>query len=130
MIKFGYTILYVEDLEKTMAFYEQSFDFIKKFVTPEKDYGELKTGSTILAFASKKLAASNLPGGFTESHPQAKPFAIELGFVTDNVETAFLKAVSCGAAVVKHPMVKPWGQTVAYLRDPEGFLIELCTSME
>ena len=27
------------------------------------------------------------------------------------------------------PITKPWGQTVAYVRAPEGTLIELCTPM-
>ncbi len=130
MIQFGYTILYVENVRKAMTFYTECFGFEQKFLTPENDYGELKTGTTTLAFASKELAASNLPEGFIESRPESNPFAMELGFVTENVEAAFSKAVDFGAVVLQQPLKKPWGQTVAYLRDPEGFLIELCTSME
>ena len=48
MVKFGYTILYVEDVEKSIAFYENAFGFSRKFVTPEKDYGELITGETTI----------------------------------------------------------------------------------
>lgn len=25
------------------------------------------------------------------------------------------------------PERQPWGQTVSYVRDPDGFLVELCT---
>jgi hypothetical protein len=30
---------------------------------------------------------------------------------------------------VVEPVSKPWGQTVAYVRDLDGFLVELCTAM-
>jgi len=50
MITYGYTILYVADVEKTIAFYVSAFGFTQKFITPEKDYSELDTGFTTLAF--------------------------------------------------------------------------------
>ena len=67
MIKFAYTILYVRDVEKSIGFYEKAFGFERKFVTPEKDYGELLVGETTLSFASLSLAHSNLRKGFIES---------------------------------------------------------------
>ncbi|TCN56626.1 VOC family protein [Flavobacterium circumlabens] len=130
MIKFGYTILYVENVETAVAFYENAFGFSRKFVTPENDYGELSTGETTLSFASKKLAAQNLKEGFIESNLEAKPFAIEIGFITDDVTETVQKATSFGAVLVKEPAQKPWGQIVAYIRDLDGFLIEICTEVE
>ncbi|EIM75241.1 glyoxalase/bleomycin resistance protein/dioxygenase [Nitritalea halalkaliphila LW7] len=35
MVKFGYTILYVKDVTKSIEFYEKSFGFERKFITPE-----------------------------------------------------------------------------------------------
>jgi lactoylglutathione lyase len=130
MIKFGYTILYVENVETAIAFYENAFGFSRKFVTPENDYGELSTGETTLSFASKKLAAQNLKEGFIESNLEAKPFAIEIGFITDDVTEIVQKATTFGAVLVKEPTQKPWGQIVAYVRDLDGFLIEICTEVE
>jgi len=130
MVKFGYTILYVEDVEKSIVFYENTFGFSRKFVTPENDYGELSTGETTISFASKKLAAENLKDGFIESNLEDKPFAIELGFITDNVGELVQKATSFGAILVKEPTQKPWGQIVAYVRDLDGFLIEICTEVK
>ncbi|WP_017498467.1 VOC family protein [Flavobacterium sp. WG21] len=130
MVKFGYTILYVEEVEKSISFYENAFGFSRKFVTPEGDYGELSTGETTISFASKELAAQNLKDGFIESKPEQKPFAIELGFITDDVEELVQKAISAGATLVKEPAQKPWGQVVAYVRDLDGFLIEICTPVQ
>lgn len=129
MIKFGYTILYVENVETAIAFYENAFGFSRKFVTPENDYGELSTGETTLSFASKNLAAQNLKEGFIESNLENKPFAIEIGFITDDVAGTVQNATSFGAVLVKEPTQKPWGQIVAYVRDLDGFLIEICTEV-
>src|SRR5215207_1069787 len=97
MVKFGYTILYVEDVEKSIVFYENAFGFSRKFITPDNDYGELITGETTLSFASKKLAAQNLEDGFVESSLEDKPFAIEIGFITNDVPELVQKATSFGA---------------------------------
>jgi len=130
MVKFGYTILYVESVEESIVFYENVFGFSRKFITPDSDYGELITGETTLSFASKKLASENLKDGFTESNLDDKPFAIEIGFITDDVPELVQKATSFGAVLVKEPTQKPWGQVVAYVRDLDGFLVEICTEVE
>lgn len=130
MIKFGYTILYVKDVQESISFYENVFGFSRKFITPENDYGELITGETTLSFASKKLASQNLKEGFIESNLDNKPFAIEIGFITDDVAELVQKATSFGAMLVKEPTQKPWGQIVAYVRDLDGFLVEICTEMK
>ena len=126
MIKYGYTILYVADVEKTIAFYVSAFDFTQKFITPEKDYAELDTGSTTLAFASYAVAEYN--GVIIEkSNVYKNAPAFELTFVTDNITSTFKQAVDAGATIVKEPALKPWAQVVGYVRDQNGFLIELCT---
>lgn len=129
MIQFAYTILYVKDVAKTISFYETAFGFTKKFITPDNSYGELLTGNTTLSFASVELAKSNLKDGFIESSNNNKPFAQEIGFTTDNVEQTYQLAIRAGAIAEAEPTFKPHGQTVAYVRDPDGFLIEICTPM-
>src|SRR4051812_47377813 len=118
MIKFAYTILYVEDMTKSIGFYEKAFGFKQKFITPDRSYGELISGETTLSFASKTLANSNLKEGFMESSLHQKPFGIEIGFTTEDVEGTVRKAVEAGAVIVAEPKAKPWGQVVAYIRDP------------
>jgi len=63
MIKFAYTILYVQNVTKSVEFYENAFGFSRKFITPENDYAELLVGETTLSFASTTLAKSNLTNG-------------------------------------------------------------------
>ena len=73
MIQFGYTILYVQDVARSLNFYEKAFGLERRLLTPGNEYGELLTGSTVLSFAVVSLAKSNLPDGFTESSPEGNP---------------------------------------------------------
>lgn len=130
MIKFKYVILYVEDVESSMNFYKNTFDSEIKFITPEKDYGELITGETTLSFASVELASSNIKKGFLLSKAEEKPFGIELGFVTDDVENLVEKAVKNGAVLYEEITVKPWGQKTAYIKDLDHYLVEICTEIQ
>ena len=126
-MKLGYVILYVPDVAASMAFYESAFGLTRRMLTPEGDYGELSTGETTLSFAREDLAGSH---GFTFTHQRApaRP-AFETALVCEDVPAAFSRAVAVGAAVLGAPAKKPWGQTVAYVSDADGFTVELCSPM-
>jgi len=128
-IIYAYTILYVKDVEKALAFYIHAFGFEQKFLTPEKDYGELISGSTTIAFANIELGESNIKKGFTASNPDDVPFGIELAFTSSDVEKAMQQALENGATILEKLVTKPWGQQVGYVRDIDGFIIELCSPM-
>ena len=128
-IHYAYTILYVKDVPQSIRFYKNAFGFEQKFLTPEKDYGEIISGATTIAFASMELGKNNLKEGFSESDLKNKPFGIELAFTTQNVESLITKAIEAGAVLLEEVAVKPWGQKVGYIRDPDGFLLEICTPL-
>ncbi len=126
-MRFGYTILYVSDVAASLDFYERALGQRRRFVHESGDYAELDTGETALALAAHELAAENLPGVYRpEEGAGARP-AFEVCFVTDDVQGAFDRAVTEGAAAVTPPQTKPWGQDVAYVRDPDGNLVELAS---
>ena len=124
-MKFGYTIIYTHDVEASVRFFEKAFGLQRRFVH-ESGYGELETGSTALAFASHELGKSNLPDGYIKVN-EAKPLGMEIALVTDDVHGAYAKAVHAGAVSIKAPTAKPWGQIVAYVRCPDGTLVEICS---
>lgn len=130
MIKYAYTIMYVNDVKNTISFYEKAFGFSQKFLTPENDYGEIVSGETTIAFASIELAKSNLKNDFIESNTTGKPFGIEMGFTSETPEKLFTKAIKAGATEVEKIIIKPWGQKVGYLKDNNGFLIEICSPIK
>ena len=124
---FGYTILYVRDVAASVELYERAFGQRRRFVHESGDYAELETGGTTLSFASHELAESNLPGAFRRAEGAAASTAFEVCFVTEDVAGAYERAVREGAEPVTPPQTKPWGQDVAYVRDPDGNLVELAS---
>lgn len=125
-MKLGYIILYVGDVQASLTFFETAFGLSRRFYH-ESGYGEVETGAATLGFASHLLGASNLPDGYVKADASALPLGMEIALVTDDVQSAFDKAVSAGATPIGEPKEKPWGQTLAYVRCPDGLLVELCS---
>jgi uncharacterized glyoxalase superfamily protein PhnB len=128
-MEFGYTILHVDDVQKSVEFYEQAFGLKRRFIHEGGQYAEMETGSTALAFASNELAATNLPDGFRRNSISEKPAGIEIALLSTDLEAAHAHAINCGAKEVVAPKRKPWGQTVAYVRDLDGVLVELASPL-
>ncbi len=130
-LRFGYTILYVADVAASLDFYERALGQTRSFVHESGQYGELATGDTALAFAAHELAASNVPAecGPAQRAAVGAP-AFEVCFVTDDVESAYARALEAGAAAVSEPQYKPWGQAVGYVRDPDGNLVEIASPVD
>lgn len=128
-MKFGYTIVYVPDVAASLDFFEQAFGFARRFLHESGTYGELQSGETTLSFAAHELGEMNFSGGHIAAHTSPRPLGMEIGLVTDDVITAHARALAAGARELTAPTTKPWGQTVSYVRSPDGTLIELCTPM-
>jgi lactoylglutathione lyase len=125
-VRFGYTILYVRDVAASVDFYGRAFRQPTRLLHESGQYAELETGPTTLAFAAHELAAANLPDPLgPQGHAPSDGF--EVCFVTEDVEGAFARAVEAGAEPVSEPKVKPWGQQTAYVRDPDGNLVEIAS---
>ncbi len=127
----GYVILYVRDVAASLAFYEKAFGLTRRLFTDDKGmaYGELETGTARLAFASFAVAKAQLKRDVVAAAPENAPLGVEIALVTTDVPALYDRALKAGAAAVSGPETKPWGQTVAYVRDDSGFLVELCTPM-
>jgi catechol 2,3-dioxygenase-like lactoylglutathione lyase family enzyme len=128
----GYVVLFVKDVSASLAFYEQAFGFSRRFFNDDhgKAYGELETGGARLAFYSLELVKSELKlPDVVMASPEKPPLGFEIALLTPDVPAAFSRAVKAGAVVVSEPARKPWGQTVACVRDKDGHLIELATPM-
>ncbi|THB69459.1 MAG: VOC family protein [Desulfovibrio sp.] len=120
-----YVIVYVEDVPKATQFYENAFGFAVRFVHESNMYAEMDSGQTLLAFAHNDMLKMNTG---LEAQGGVKT-GFELALTTDDVHAALHKAVNAGAKELAAPAEKPWGQTVAYVQDPFGAIIEICTPM-
>lgn len=129
-MKFRYALLYVQDVEASLRFYETAFGQKRRFLADGGGYGELDTDGAVLGFVSVKQAAGNLPKGFRRGSQHEAPGNFEVGFVTDDVAAAYAMAVKAGAQPYAAPAAKPWGQTIAYVRDLDGVLVEIAGKMD
>jgi len=125
-MRFGYTILYVPDVRAALAFYGKAFGLPTRFLHESGDWGELDTGSTSLAFCAHGLLTQM---GKTVAAPDARQPCFEVALVTDDVAAAYAQALAQGALPLQAPQDMPWGQTVAYVQDLNGFWVELCSPM-
>lgn len=125
---FSHVIFYVQDVKKTIEFYEQAFGFKRAFIDPSGHYGQLQSGSASLGFASWDLAKENLKQKFKAISPKELP-GLEIAFRTKDIHTSLNEAIQNGAELIASPEEKPWGETVAYVRDFNGILIEICSEM-
>jgi lactoylglutathione lyase len=125
---FGYTILYVPDVQAAVEFYEHAFGLKRRFVHESGQYAEMETGTTTLSFASNAMAEMNGLAIRPNTHHDVAA-GIEIVLVTDTPEQAYEQAVAAGALPLHPVEVKPWGQKVSYVRDLNGCLVELCSPM-
>jgi catechol 2,3-dioxygenase-like lactoylglutathione lyase family enzyme len=126
-MKFGYTIIYVPNVAASLAFFNTAFGIPSRFLHESGTYGELETGATTLAFAAHELGEANISMPHVQADQSAQPLGFEVALVAADVQKAHAHALSKGAKELAAPAVKPWGQTVSYVRCPDGLLVELCT---
>ena len=129
-MKLGNVSIFVEDVSETVAFYERVFGLPLLYMHPSKEYAELETGDTLLSFIGERmLSGLNLLGGadYRRNRGNEASIGSQIALITDDLQRDYEKALAAGAVAVTAPDPKPWGQSVAYVRDNNGFLVELCT---
>jgi lactoylglutathione lyase len=127
-MRLGYILIYVPDVAAAASFYTAAFGLTVRFIHEGGDYAEMDTGTTALAFISEALRDQN--GVQTSNNRRdTLPAGVEIAFVTETLEADYARALENGAEAILAPTPKPWGQSVAYVRDLNGFLVELCTPM-
>lgn len=121
-----YVILYVNDFEKTMDFYSGILGLPVKM--QQGTYVEFDTGVTTLSINTRKDVKELTNLNVHEGSASTQTF--EVGFVVEDVVSTIETLRQQGVTILKEPVTKPWGQTVAYVADPDGHYIEICTSVE
>ena len=110
-----YVILYVDDIDRALAFWTGTLGMRLKF--RDGGYAQLESGTTRLAFLERAALHSTL------GLPADAQF--EVGFLVDDIDATHAKLVASGVTEVVRPADRPWGQRTSYLRDPDGHLVEL-----
>jgi predicted enzyme related to lactoylglutathione lyase len=106
--------LFTDDVEGVKAFYRQLLG-----VPPESEW----PGGAIFAAGGAKLLVHERVAAMADGPPNEDHFAVGV----DDMEATYQSLVAQGYALVAAPRDYPWGRS-AYLRDPDGRLVELTQS--
>ena len=124
MKHFSFTKLVVSDLDASAAFYTEVFGLQEQYRVKD-DIG----GRSMQEILFEPTA----PGGavFVLLHfddtPEPVSGSVLGGFVTDEIDDVFERAVAAGATVVDPVHDAPeHGVRVGFLADPDGHLLEVC----
>ncbi len=116
-----YVVLIVEDLDRSLGFYVELLGL--KLGHRSGPYAQLATGRTRLALYEREAMQETL--GWRLRSPERDRPGFEVGFKVDDVDAAFRELLERGADPASPPADRHWGQRTAYVRDPDGHLIEL-----
>jgi predicted enzyme related to lactoylglutathione lyase len=128
MIHFSFTKIVVTDLEVCGAFYAEVFGLREQYRLRSEIAG--RAIDEVLFEATAPGAGSFILLRFVESTGPASVGVIP-GFVTDEIEGLFARAVAAGGSVEQPIADAPaHGVRVGFLADPEGRLIEVVQRLE
>ena len=121
-----YVVLVVTELDRSLSFYTHVLGL--PLGHRAGSFAQLDTGATRIALYERQAMADTLGVDSLEPPPVDAP-AFELGFKVDDVDAAYAEITAAGAQPATPPTDRPWGQRTAYVRDPDGHLIELVTDL-
>lgn len=114
-----YVILVVEDLDRASAFWAETLGLPVDHRSGP--YVQFATGATRFGLYERAAMEETLGGLRGER--------FEVGFKVDDCDGAFAELTAAGAEPVAAPTDRPWGQRTAYVRDPDGHLVELAQDL-
>jgi lactoylglutathione lyase len=122
---FGWNVLYVDDVAASLEFFTNGCGLSTRFVHEGGDYAELDTGPTALALCNRTLATDSIGVTLTSESNNSANLTLFCG----DVAARWQWAIDHGAVALNAPATKPWGQVTAYVRSPDGHIVEFATPM-
>ncbi len=121
-----YVVLIVSEIDRSLDFYVGTLGL--GFGHRSGAYAQLETGRTRLALYQRDAMARTLGVEKLAAPDQDAP-GFELGFKVGDVDSVYADLLAGGVQPASPPTDRPWGQRTAYVRDPDGHLIELVTDL-
>lgn len=116
-----FPIINCADLPRAKSFYDTVFGAAQTYQFPDEGepvYLVLGIGSGQVALGVGTTAAL-----YDEVPRPASGHAVDLCIYVDDLDAVVSAAEGLGARIPTRPQAMPWGETVAYLEDPEGTML-------
>lgn len=110
--------LLVNDLEKSLIFYRDTLGL--EVNSTDDGYVDFKLGDTLYAIFQKDKATAMFP----KTH-MANGGGCVIAFPVEDVSKACEALKERGVEIFEGPKTMPWGQTVAYFKDPDNNILEV-----
>jgi lactoylglutathione lyase len=119
MDQLGYVILFVRDLERSVAFYRDVIglpfklqgDGYVEFATQGARFG-LYDRNRLGELTGQRTGPPDHPGG-------------EVVFLVEDVDAEAERLREAGVTILRGPLDRAWGHRTLHLEDPDGFVVEL-----
>ena len=119
MDQLGYVILFVGDLERSVAFYRGVIGL--PFKLAGDGYVEFATkGARFGLYDRNRLGELTGQGTDPPDHPGG-----EVVFLVEDVDAEAERLREAGATILRGPVDRAWGHRTLHLEDPDGFVVEL-----
>jgi lactoylglutathione lyase len=110
----AFPILQVADLRRSLGFYRDLLGFAVTYSFPSEDDPQ---------FVSLAIDGGKLGLGGTAEAVQTASTALWL--YTDDVDAAVADLRAASVRVVAEPADQPWGERVASVADPDGYIVHI-----
>uniref|UniRef100_A0A6V7QTZ9 VOC domain-containing protein n=1 Tax=Ananas comosus var. bracteatus TaxID=296719 RepID=A0A6V7QTZ9_ANACO len=125
---FAYTVVYVRDVAKSVAFYSAAFGYSVRRL--DDSNMQLESGQTTIAFTAAHQRETDVLTGAVQvpeetAAKERGPVEICFDYADVDVDAAYCRAVDNGAVPVSPPEPKKWGQKVGYVRDMDGITVRM-----
>jgi predicted enzyme related to lactoylglutathione lyase len=113
----------VADVARAVAFYRAAFGW--KVVVDVAVFVELETPGPFRIGLYERHGFGRNTAQVPVEVPSGAIAPVELYLRVDDLPAAVASAVSAGARVLSPASMRPWGDEVAYLADPDGNVVAL-----
>jgi lactoylglutathione lyase len=110
--------LLVDDLEKSLTFYRDTLGLTVN--STDDGYADFKLGDMLYAIFQKDKATAM----FSKEHMTSGGGCV-IAFLVNDVALTCEELKEKGVKIFEGPKTMPWGQTVAYFKDPDNNILEL-----
>ncbi|MGH2967768.1 MAG: VOC family protein [Solirubrobacteraceae bacterium] len=110
----SFPILQVADVRRSLGFYRDLIGFEVTYTFPSADEPQ---------YVSLALDGGKLAIGPTDQPVQSG--STSLWLYTDDVDAAVAELEAAGVRVVAPPADQPWGERVASVADPDGYVVHI-----